>query len=284
MVTFSESGAAILSDVVKGKALVISAESNEQFLEHTQELTVILEKLEILNGGNPMAVAQGNSMTLIIGDPSSTDGLAVNITGLFDFFGVTHTVLNRDEMVIGRANGFVYEPLSGEPVVFNKILQRYVTNDGSVLPKANNSTITPLASKFLKKLMPDYVARQEAAKANANTNIAPGSSVRIKSYQELKEQMGEACCVVDDSGNTSLVDAIGTEPYRFIKGIVYQQMAADVYDNKIATVEDIDYASGIVLLNIDGETVHNSFMVNGSIVKQVGASVDFTINMLEFQQ
>jgi len=279
MVTFTEEGGKLLQEIATGKmTMVVTAESNEKFAEHQQELTVILEKLELLNG--PMTVTAGNSMTLIIGNPDNTNGLAVDIQALFETFGVVHTELT-DSMKISRSNGFIYDAGSGEPVVFNKILDRYVTNDGSLYSKDKLGNGTGLSTKVMKTLMPDYVRREEEARANANTNIVVGMPVRIKNYAELAAEFGEACCVINDKGDMELVDATGVEPYRFIKGLVYQQMAADVYNDKHAVVEAIDYNSGVVLLNIDGETTHNSFMVNGSLVKQIGASVDFSLGMLE---
>jgi len=279
MVTFTEEGGKLLQEIATGKmTMVVTAESNEKFAEHQQELTVILEKLELLNG--PMTVTAGNSMTLIIGNPDNTNGLAVGIQALFETFGVVHTELT-DSMKISRSNGFIYDAGSGEPVVFNKILDRYVTNDGSLYSKDKLGNGTGLSTKVMKTLMPDYVRREEEARANANTNIVVGMPVRIKNYAELAAEFGEACCVINDKGDMELVDATGVEPYRFIKGLVYQQMAADVYNDKHAVVETIDYNSGVVLLNIDGETTHNSFMVNGSLVKQIGASVDFSLGMLE---
>lgn len=284
MVTFTPAGANILKDIVKGdKTLVITADSNEQFAEFTQELTVILEKLCFINKGEPLSISQGNSFTLIVGQ-NTINGVAVHVSELFNYFGVTHILLD-DTHRITKNNGCFYSAALGEPVVLDKVLNRYITNDGLQYTRAitESDSLYNISAKASRSFMTDFWKIQDSAKEASGITLEVGSTVRVKTYKELKEIFGESYLQLDTTtGKPVAVPCVtGEEPYRLINTIMLPESAGLHYCGMSGTIQAIHYQTGRVILDIDGDTVHNTFNINGKTIKQSSTSIDFYVSMLD---
>lgn len=275
MVRFSKEGSSKLLKIAEG-ALTIGFTGS--IAENAHKLSVVLTKLNYLTGSdNPGVLRDG---VLGFDEPTET----INLSGLFEYFGVTHvTHTIPDEAISSRNLGFLYHKELGECALYDSIANQYITNDGFAAKGSLGAT--PIRKEYFQKFMPDLYKEHKRAEKEYKTRLkaldlqklTEGSKVTIIPYQELAEKYGELIWVVDENEQPKLVEA-SDDPYamRIIKGLKYPKPVADYYDGKTAIVVSIDTTRGLLELSIDGTTKHDKYIEDGSVISSNESQV-FTL-------